>query len=636
MLSIEKFADLNQIAVRTVYDQIRKGKLQSLKLDGTSYVVTNEELELNDEKLKRQILKAKRKEWNRIILQLNQNIKAGLDGCNVKMTIDAIRKDVKHWEEKGIKVTGFSEKSLYRKIKQGKTDRKTRDDKHIYRNSVLKSVSALDKLLALASHFYFKNAYPNVNLTIDLIHKHAKENEDYWELADVPRSTMKRTLNKEFYSRGWKEKHQFLNHYNRWKQNKAKVHGAFTDHVKFMDWIVGDDHKSDIDKVLVFNPNRNEFEKQTVHGWFWLEAKTQKVLSYIIKPGELNAEDLILTLMDALMQYGKPNKGVLIDNGIGESVRFQEFLLKAGIPLKFSKPYEPTHKATIERSFAYHKTEHDAFLKNFVGSNHLVEGRHSTSKLSAEDCHITFNDYKKSLDTYLTNFYEQRERDRTIDAKVIRISIKELFDSFWKNFDKRPVDTKVLRYAYSQDEIRRFNNGISFIRNKTRFNYLPSEALAPAFNNRKYTVCFNPADLNVIDIYALEDIIDKTTGEFKQKGDYVTTLYNLRNVDPVERQAQVAKFNKQAEKYLRQYVKTSIDGQVFQQGASDSVNSTVNEAGKIISVRKRIEKDALSIIKNAVPVEKIKSLVSKQDKLPEEEAVLTEDSWKELEEIGRS
>jgi transposase InsO family protein/predicted DNA-binding transcriptional regulator AlpA len=635
MQSIEEFLNKSGISRATLFNHIKSGKLLSYKINGRTFIYTDEEIGITCPKLKSQIVKSKKAEWNQIITNYQLSMKSGAP-VDPRQLINSILTDLKHWETKGISVTGFSEKSIYRKLKQDSLERKTRDDIGILRNSVLRSNSALNKLLGIAAYFYFKNSYPNVSITCDLVLKYSKENEEYWELAAIPKATMKRVLTKEFYERGYKEKHQMLNHFNKWKQSRAKVTGAFTDHIEFMDWIIGDDHKSDIDKVLNWNPLRNCYEKETVKGWHWIEGKTQKILSYTVKPGEINSEDLILSLMEALMSYGRPVKGILVDQGVAKSMRFQDFCAKAGIALKFSKPYEPTHKATIERSFRYVKEEHDAFLKNFVGGNHPEEGRHTSAKLSAEATDITFEEYRRSLDNYINDFYETRERNRTIDNKIIQISIRDLFNSYWRNFDKQDMDPRVLRYAYQFEEIRKYTCGmITFSRKNIRYNYMPAEALPPAFNNRKYRICCNPLDLSSIDVYSTCHIEDKSTGWVVDRNDLIGTFNNIRAMDPEKRQAEVLKFNRQADKYLKQYVKVAVDAAVVENDNADAVNAVVEQGGAIIDVRKQIEKTALNVIKTSMPVQRIKDIVTPDDGEAVTADKLTEEDWKGVEKIVR-
>lgn len=653
MQTIDQYIEQTGLSRATVFNHINAGKLLSYKQNGKTCIFTDEQVKITCPKLQRQIISSKKAEWNREIINAHSQLRAGIE-INKQSIIGSILADVRHWQDKGIYIPGYSEKSLYRKISLAKVERKSRDDRGILRNSVLKSNSALEKLLSLAAYFYFgdlKSNNPlykhgmtvsNISLVCDLVIKHSKENEDYYELAAVPKPTMKRVLCDEFYSRGYKEKHKWLNHFNQWKNSRAKVHGAFTQHIEFMDWIIGDDHKSDIDKVLVWNDARKRYELETCKGWHWIEGKTQKVLSYVIKPGELNSEDLILSLMEALMQYGKPNKGILIDQGIGKSIRFQDFCNRAEVPVEYSKPYEPTHKATIERSFGYIKNEHDTFIKNFVGGNHPEEGRHTSAKLSAETCDITFEQYKKSFDAYINDFYETRERNRTIDNKIIHISIRDLFNSYWRNHDKQDIDLRVLRHAAQFEEIRKYQGGmVNFTRKNTRYSYMPKEALPPAFNNRKYKFYFHPFDLSVIDMYSLCYIEDKTTGWVINRNEFVCTLHNILAAEPEDRRQDVVKFNRQSEKYLKEYVKVQVDTAIIENNISDAVNSQVEEQGKIINIRKRLEKDALNVIKTAMPVNKIKEIVTNPHPIPspegegrDEAAVeFTEEDFKEVDQI---
>jgi len=558
--------------------------------------------------------------------------------------LKVIMKKVEHYKNLGIKLAGYSLRSIQRKMATGKIERKKRQEQKQYRNKTLSSNTTLEKILMLACKFYFKAAGSgrkgrggkrisgNLLLTTDLILKYAKENEDFWEIAAIPRTTLYRTLQKEFTKLSSREHHQYLNHFNLWKKNKIRVPGAFTDHVNFGDWIVGDDHRSDIDKVLVWNKTRRVYEKKSIIGWYWKELKTQKVLSYLLVTSDgLTAEHLVLSLIEALQKFGRPAKGILIDNGLGKSQRFVEFCNKLGLAIKFSKPYEPTDKSPAERAFGYIKNEHDVFQANFTGSNHPEEGRHPTAALSAPQPEVTFEQYKKSLENYLFGFYETRERRKVIDGKRIRISIRDLFNSYWKNWNKNQISDTVLRYAYSCNDVKKFdNNRISLIRNGEVYYYTPKDALPPAFNNRKYIIAYMPNDYSKIDLYATTNIVDSITGWQVAKGEYVTTLYNLRELPNEEKLLRVNKLNHQINKYHKQIAKVIAEKTALVNDVE--FNSVIGANGKVSGELRKKERKIKQLIENAMPIEKIEEVIASSQAVSKTNEI-TEADWAELDKL---
>ena len=637
MTPFNQYLQLNSISRRTLFYWIEKGDVLSIKQPDGIYIVTTSDLTLQDPKAIAAIKESKREEWNRLILTACNALTNKLPDANKlrNETIQYITNDAEHWQGKGIFIPGYNLKSLYRKIKKGKVHREKRSDFGTYRNSVLQSVTTQQKLLAAAWHLFGKpSAKLNYSLVYDKIKDFAEANEAFWELADIPESTMLHFLKKEFVAFGLDKAHKLLNHYNLYKKTKATNRGAFTKDVQFMDYIIGDDHKLDIDKVLVWDEVRKEFRKETVRVWVWIEGKTQKILSYTLLPRDLNAEDLKLSLMEALSVYGKPAKAVMIDNGIGKSSAFQDFCLKCGVHIEYSKPYEPTNKSTVERLFGYIKNEFDVYEENYVGANHPVEGRHRSNQLSAEDCKVTFEQYEKRFDAYIAGFFQTRERLRQIDNKRINISIKDLYDSYARNWTKIEISPRILRYASQQFKRVRYNNGAQFIIKKQVYSYMPNPDLSHVFNGRVFDLYFDMKDMNRVDMYAVDSFIDRTTGQQVTKGEFICSLESFELFTTSERKARTAKTNKKIEKALREISNLYVD---------KVVASTVEDTGKINDERKRVKKQIYNEVKKSLPAEKIRTIVVKASEvkttdstdLPDsqEKIIITPEDYKELEEI---
>jgi hypothetical protein len=655
MQTIEDYLNTNSISRSTLFLKLKSGEILSTKINGTRYILDLTEsepgLKIHNASAVKEVIKSKRSEWDTLILQAKQT---GDKSHRVHL-IEEITADLERFKKHGFKITGYDKRSIYRKISTiaagGKLQRKTRDEQKPYRNEILQKDSNVQLLLNASSDIYLNlptyklrsRLKSNLKLVVDRIidfAKRCRENEDYWEyavLADIPPSTMRRTLYKEFSERAFNELHEYKNHFGRWKNRKVHVAGAFTDDQEFMDYIIGDDHKGDIDKVLVWNPLQNKYETKAVKAWAWMEGLTQKVLGYTFTTGELNAEDLVKSLIPVFKIFGKPKKYVLLDNGIGHSTRFEKFLADAEVPWHFAKPHDPTGKSPVERMFKYWKEEFDVFFPNYVGSNHPVEGKHPTASLSAPKATVTFEQYIKQFENYAYGFYETRPRKRVIKNKAIKASIRELFDSYYKYHEKLEVDIRKLRYGWQHKVIKTFDNKVILYKNGVNFTYLPADALSLVLNDRKYIICYDPTDMSEIDMYNISPIADKHTGEYWDRNQLVATLYNMNAMPPAEKMALAAKLNKQRDKKVKELARVMVDSELL--NSDVIINSTVKETGKLVNERKQLEREAVVSVKTALPVEKISDMVtrklSKVLEKPNDEVMLvntglTEEDWNEL------
>ena len=229
---------------------------------------------------------------------------------------------------------GVSEKSLYA-IASGtrKISRKRRSDAGAYKNATV--IESLPKILALAQKYFFSSANENYLLTRDMVIAHARNDEEFWEVASITPSTLYNVIRAEGISAGWSDVHIYKNHFNNWDAHRSYVTGAFTDDVNFGDFIIGDDHKNDVHQIANYIREKGKIELAKPYTWSWNEGLTQNVEALIIKPTPLNVEDLKLSLLQALANFGKPVKGILTDNGIAKSPEFVAFCKRLKIPLYF-------------------------------------------------------------------------------------------------------------------------------------------------------------------------------------------------------------------------------------------------------------------------------------------------------------
>lgn len=608
MIDRKTYMLLRGISTRTLYRWITEGRVVAV---GDEYII-DEHLPDIPQKIKSQIIRAKRSEFDTWIESARADREShkllGLKWSE-KSIIAKIHAELLRLSKLGIRICGYSDKSINRKLNYG-TKRQVREDCGKIRNETLKS--SHDKFIDLAKNYYLHGAERNIRRTIDLVVEHAKNDEEYYELASIPKATLIRHFTAEVQA-GIGEIHDYLNSHNVWHNQRAKVTGAFTDHrdIKFGDYIAGDDNKQDVHKVLVYNPVNNKVEEKTLYTWFWTELVTQKVLAYIVKTSAITTEDIIVTLIMALKYFGKPGKGLLIDNGkILRSDDFKQFTEKMKIKRQYGRPYTGTDKSPQERLFGYIKTERNSFWNNFTGSNHKTEGRHTGLSLTPDKPNYTFEDFLTELDNYINGFYENRPRNRVIKGKKETISVKDYFDRMYMKYEPSLVDDRDIRNAYMRDDDKQyiFRNELNFRSDK----YIPLEPLPIAFNGRKFKVACNPSNLNEIDLIASERIVDRMTGTYLDPGDYAATLYRTR-VIPNSREI-VSKLNKKHRKAVRELAELYLDRVVADNRELwDKVNSSVNRDGKIKHTRDEIVKQISKTIESTVPEKKLRDIIDSND-----------------------
>lgn len=574
MTHIDDYCQQSGMSRQWAYNLIKTGKLPAIKQNGKTYILTGES-------------PTETQSPAEFISQIKQKAKAGTD-------IKALLKAVEQYEKQTTqKLKGCSYKTLWA-IQSGKraTERRERADKMTIKNSNL--AKSTDKVLNLASYLYFENAQPNLSLTCDLMQQYAQHNEEYYEIAAIPKATLYGYLTKTFRNSGYKLLHQFLNHYNLFSRDLPTVRGAFTDDIQFFDYIIGDDHKLDIASVLVWDESKKEFIKKQLKIWLWVEAVSMYPLGWCIKVGDFTSTDLIQSLTPVLLRYGYPRKAVMVDNGIGRSGEFQKFITNCGTAVEYSEAYKPTNKSTGERSFGFIKNEHDVFFKNFVGPDKLRESRHSTNKLSPEEAIIFFEEAKKSLESYLLSFYIERKRNRRIKGNQVKISTKEYFENLMTTYEPRKANAMKIKAASCKTDVKLFKSKITISKNQ----FVPADVIPLCFYNQKVIVKYNPAEYTEIYIYAFRETLDFSTGETFSKGDYVATLYNTE-LTPTRRE-DITIYNKKLKKALKtaaENIKAINDTQY-----QNALPGRIGKSGEYYQAHKEELKHIEAELKNAIPV----------------------------------
>lgn len=616
LLTIEQYCRHEGIDRRTFFRWQTQGRTSTIKIGNKNYVYSAELIMKFSDKDKQAIFDAKRSDWNQRIRDAHLLYKAsGKPTGATTQLIKLIFAEVKYFLNLGFNCRGYDLRSLQMKVKTGKTERKRRDEKP-FRNNVMKMYpAALDKAMSLCSS-YFKDANGSVNLAIDRAIGYAQEHEEFYEVAAVNIHTLRRHIRKAFKQSGYKNLHEFFNHYNIFRTKLPYVKGAFTDDIGFMDVISLDDHKFDVAGVQVWNEAKGEFEKKQIWSWFVVEMKTMQWLAYDIKASPFTSEDIVKLLMKALKSYGAPKVKIICDNGLASSDRVKEFCQKLGIILEPQDAYSPTQKSPNERIHGFMKMETDCYESDYVGSNHPVEGRHTDLKLSPAETLTLENEAIKRYDVYLNTFYLDRPRKlERPDAMHLldnsgRVSIKKLYEFYYKDHQKIPVTTVQLRYAYMKhDVIKSFKN--FYMTFKKEIYLAPPELELVFFDPAyQYTVAYDPNDFNEIDLYASQDIIDRLNGELKVKNEYICTMQSIAALPGDAKKKRIALYNKGIRKKTLELARAMREQYSIH---NPLVNKAIDETGVILNVRKEQEKELAGIIRNAVSPDKIENALESTD-----------------------
>ncbi|MHC1736862.1 MAG: hypothetical protein AB9882_02490 [Ignavibacteriaceae bacterium] len=590
MIHIDEYIVASGISRRSMFRKIERGELISVKRNGKTYIIETDKPEMLKEKEKQVIVAATKEEFDRMLAGCTSG-----DADQIRVFEEIQRRlDMLKYQE--IEVKGYSLKSLYRKANDSKKiKRKSRCDKFTVKNRILDEILT-SKVLPFASKVYIENAQPNLSLLCDLMKMYAKDTEDYYEIAAIPKGTLYRQIRLSFENSGISGLHKFMNHHNRFHIELPFCSGAFTNDIKFMDYIIGDDHKADVAKVFVYDEASNRVIEKMVKTWFWIEARTMMPLGWIIKIGDITSRDLIASLSVVFKKYGLPNTAVMVDNGIARAEDFTNFLQRLNRPeayAHFSAPYTPINKAPVERGFGLIKSEFDAFFDNFVSPDKNKDARHSGLKMSPEETNIWFEDYRLKLENFVQTKYIERERIRTIDGERKRISILEYFDSCWTNHNMITVTNQALRWALCKDEIVKI--GLGDLKFKGEY-FISQDIMSPRFYNRKYRVLYSD-DLSEVDLYAIEDMPDSSTGEILYKNTYFLTMQNLKTI-PNQRDV-IAKLRNKIQKQFKELSQniTSLKVADFEK----ALPTYVSEDGKkLVNTRRAFEQKVEAELKLSV------------------------------------
>lgn len=619
LLTIEQYCKQEHIDRRTFFRWQSDGRITTLKMDGRNYVYSAGLIMKFNDADKQKIFEAKKTDWMLRLRSAHLLYKqAGKPIEAATKEIKLIFAEVEYFKNLGFKITGYDLRSLQMKVKTGKVERSLRHDNP--RNHIIKSYPmVLDKAVHLTAS-YFKDSNGSVNLAIDRAIAYAKENENYFEVAALNIHTLRRHIRKIHKQSGFRTLHEFLNHYNLFNSHRAYAKGSFTNDIDFMQVYSLDDHKFDIAGVQVWNAAKGEFEQKKIYSWFVVELKTMMWLAYEIKTTPFTDEDIVKLLMKTLKTWGAPAEKIICDQGLAASNRIKEFCQKLEIILDPQAAYSPTKKAPNERIFKFFKEETDCYELNYVGSNHPVEGRHESLKLSPEATLALESEAIKRYDNYVNGFYLDRPRRREIKGTEElcdnsgRVSIRNLFDHYYVNHERKEVTDIQLRYAYMEHDI--VKNFKDFYITFKKEIYIPAAdtdiSLVLYDPSYRYIIAYDPNDFNRIDLYAAQDIIDRLNGELHEKGKRIGTFESIANLPADEKKRKVSIYNKQVRKKTLELARSlreqySIDKPL--------VNAAIGNSGVLLNIRKEQETAVAAIIKRGTGPDKIE--VAIENAVPE-------------------
>jgi predicted DNA-binding protein YlxM (UPF0122 family) len=515
----------------------------------------------------------------------------------------------KGYEKRALKkydVCGYSHKAIHRNIGDGKEQRDPRNDARVWKNPlVIKMLNS--HILPLASHIYFTNAQPNVEGTCREMLLFAETDENFYELAAIPLATLRRVIKKEFMMRGIEEQHLFLNHYNEWFKKKAYCTGAFTEDIPF-GTIQMDDNKKNVYKAWVYNENTRRNELKEIKSWCAVESRTGMYLSHKLSTGEFKTEDVILLAVEALQKMGAVK--LIVDQGLAANGAFKEFIANLNFAIKeilgedayqveykVAKPYHPTSKTTVEGSFGITKREFDALRNNYVGDNHKKEGRHRSNSLTPEDADYTFDDFKKDFDNYIHGKYELIPRKRNYGKE--KISTRDFFNREMESFSKKEIPERAFRYALQKHKEFIYKGHLNLSIEGYQSYFVPDNfgysALPPSFNGLRLKVLYNPNNLNEVDLYTAELIIDKLTGLYFKPGQYICTLKSVKELG-TEKQKAIARHNRGRQKMIKKLAVNILPIDTM---------AAINKHGKLEDTPKLVQKEIAKIINEEQPLQNI-------------------------------
>ncbi len=642
MIEFHNYLKLKGIGRRAFYYQLEQGKIFKKEV-GRRIFVIDPQLSISDEAkltLKQEALK----ELEMLTLRANahrpKDLEAGkkYHSKEINAIITQMLETVSIWQKRGVDLRGWSRAACYRKIENPEAlKRKTRSDIFGNKNEQLANPVVYEKLKALYFKRFFesKEKFPSKRRICKQISMFCRKNEEFYEIAAIPFSTLYDNIKKMHERYAHEIIHLYKNNYSDLSKHRVYNEGAFTADMEFMEWYAIDDHVHEIEGAWIFNTVKGEWEKKKVYSWVCIECKTMFPIVYHTQADNFNGDDIKLLLLKALMNAGRPVKGILMDNGLASTKRCRELLDRLGVKHDSGKAYDWMHKAIQERIFGFVKTEFASEWNNYIGGGRS-EVRHTSNKMSPEQCDFTAKQYIDRFDNYMEGFYQTVERDRTDNYKKVTISVREDFENRWLKFTPEYIDAVKLRFSYMLNKVAKMSLQHLSLGNEGVYTAGYDNMLDPVLQMRDYMCYYNPLDLSECDIYALENILIQKTGEMIEKGQYVATLSRMRDKVPETKRRENAILNKKNFKMLKAYAENTVDITLAEN--FDAFGPELNEKGQILDTRKGLHQKALMIMQDAE--NKVKEVVipdtKKRGRKPAEEAELTPEELQSLKDITES
>lgn len=612
LMTFEEYMTVNNQSRSTFYRNVKSGNIRTTMLNGREVCIAGD-MGVLTEAQKQEIIDRLSPAWRTRLAEAHEIYKSSgyRSSAQVTAIINSVLAEVNRWQVLlCTKIKGYDRRSLQKKVSAGNIERKPRADRHKFRNRVLKDKpETLDIALDLVCSTYFQDAKGQINLAIDRALEKAKSDESYYEVAAVNIHTLRRHIRKVARQSGFSNLHQYLNHHNIHRKGLAYTRGSFTADIEYGDVFSIDDHKFDVAGALVWNEETGKYEQKQVYSWFMVEMKTMEPKAWVIKASPFNEEDIVRLLMKAFRQHGLPKVKLICDQGLGKSERIKEFCRRLDLTLEPQEPYCPTQKAVNERLFGVIKNECDVYNENYTGSNHPVEGRHRGRTLSPEETTELLNEAIDRYEKYLTGFFMTRPRKREIPGtehlcdNTGRVSMQALCEHFYKAYEPRRVDDKALRYAYMKyDTVKKFSG---YVLNYKGEQYIPEEdthfSVALFSSAHEYVLAYNPDDLNRVDLYAAQEIMDRLSGLYIGRGEYVCTLVSLTSLPVGDKRRRVNTYNKKINKHIKELANSYRARAV---AVGDAANIEVGDEG-MIEVAREQTRAVESLIRESIPANKI-------------------------------
>jgi hypothetical protein len=597
MIELNKYLALKGIKKRAFHYKVDQKKIFKHKVGNVTFVI-DPKINVSDE-AKITLTDEAKKELDALIIEAHslrteslriakQTLKKTPHNPQITSIVSRIQERLKVWKSKGVALRGYSPQACYKKINDvNLLSRQRRGDLFEVKNNVLSNPDVYKKLEALVLKLYDDDGRkePSIRMICKRIVMQAKADEEFYELAAIPFSTLYDHAKKIIDRLGAKHKHLLENNYSEFNRKRPYVWGAHTADINFMEYFTMDDHVMEIDGALEYNTITGQWEKKKVYLWTIMEAKTLQKLAYKLKPTSFNSDDIKLLMLEALTNAGRPLKAILMDNGLGSSTKCNQFLDRLKINHDPGPAYEPLHKSVHERSWGFIKNEFCAQWPNYIGGGRS-EVRHTSKRLSPEECTFTFNEFSKAFDKYMEGFFQTNIRTRTEYNEKEEISIRDNFTRYYTQTEKQEIESSLLRTSYMEYKVKFFGYQSLVWSGKGLFNPSINNSLHPVLCDRNYLCYYNPLDWSAIDMYAMEDILIQETGEYYLKGTLVATLYNQYGKSSQEKQKLTSTLRKKHTKATRQLTAATVD-----LGIAENVHAfsdELNEKGQLLDTRKQL------------------------------------------------